>query len=64
MQCLDNIPELVEFYRAIAQGMAKTEPGYIFINDLRKQFSRQKTRAMLEKKSVVRNAFRKAKNNV
>ncbi len=64
LQCLANIPELVEFYRFKAKDTVKTEPKCTFTEAQRKQFNKSRTKDSLATKKVVRDTFRKAKDDV
>lgn len=63
VQCLDGIPELVEFYRAKAKDTVK-EPNCILTEAERKQFGRTRDKRMLASKKAVRDAFNKVKDSV
>ncbi len=64
VQCLDGIPELVDFYRTKAKDTVKTEPNCILTEAERKQFHRTRHRRMLASKKLVRDAFNKVKDSV
>lgn len=64
VQCLDGIPELVDFYRTKAKDTVKTEPNCILTEAERKQFHRTRDRRMLASKRLVRDAFNKVKDSV
>ena len=67
LQCLANIPEFADFYRAKANDTVKTEPGCVLTEDQRKGFERKakgQTRTQLGKRDDLRRAFKKVKNSV
>ena len=67
VQCLANIPELVDYYHAKANDTVKTEPGCILTEAQRKQFERKargQSREQLGKRDDLRKAFKRAKSSV
>ena len=62
VQCLDTIPEFVDFYRAQAKDTLKMEEDCILTEDQKIHLSRRNTKGMLAEKLKARIWFKKAKD--